>query len=94
MSSNLLRLSDGGDRGYTVKIPAGNGFVMDQTLELKPGNRRLAVERRVPRLLADRCSFRAPRTLLVSESGFEVRQMVPGRCDPWDLFYAASKTPG
>ena len=60
----------------------------------KSGSRRLAVERRVPRLLADRCSFRAPRTLLVSESGFEVRQMVPGRCDPWDLFDAASKTPG
>jgi aminoglycoside phosphotransferase (APT) family kinase protein len=50
------------------------------------GSRRLAVERRVLRLLADRCSFRVPRTLFVSESGFEVRQMVPGRCDPWGLF--------
>jgi aminoglycoside phosphotransferase (APT) family kinase protein len=49
-------------------------------------SRRLAVERRVLRLLAECCSFRVPRTLLVSESGFEVRQMVPGRCDPWGLF--------
>ena len=50
------------------------------------GSRRLAVERRVLRLLADRCSFRVPRTLLVSEAGFEVRQMVSGRYDPWGLF--------
>jgi hypothetical protein len=52
----------------------------------RSGCRRLAVERRVLRLLADRCAFRAPRTLLVSQSGFEVRQMVPGCCDPWGLF--------
>jgi hypothetical protein len=50
------------------------------------GSRRLAIERRVLGLLADRCSFRAPRTLFVSESGVEVRQMVRGRCDPWGLF--------
>jgi Phosphotransferase enzyme family len=50
------------------------------------GSRRLAVERCVLRLIADRCSFRVPRTLFVSEAGFEVRQMVPGRCDPWGLF--------
>jgi aminoglycoside phosphotransferase (APT) family kinase protein len=50
------------------------------------GGRRLAVERRVLRLLADRCSFRVPRILVVSDSGFDVRRMVPGRCDPWGLF--------
>ena len=52
----------------------------------KSGSRRLAVERRVLRLLGERCSFRMPRTLLVSESGFEIRHMVPGLCDPWGLF--------
>jgi aminoglycoside phosphotransferase (APT) family kinase protein len=52
----------------------------------KSASRRLAVERRVLRLLADRCTFRVPRTLLVSEAGFEVRQMVPGRCDLWRLY--------
>jgi len=50
------------------------------------GSRRLATERRILSLLADRCSFRVPRTLFVSKSGVEVRQMVPGRCDPWGLF--------
>jgi hypothetical protein len=52
----------------------------------KSASRRLAVERRVLRLLAERCSFRVPRTLLVSKAGFEVCQMVPGRHDPWGLF--------
>jgi hypothetical protein len=51
------------------------------------GNKRLAVERRVLRLLAARCSYQAPRILFVSACGFDVRQMVPGRCDPWDLFH-------
>jgi aminoglycoside phosphotransferase (APT) family kinase protein len=50
------------------------------------GSLRLAVERRVLHLLADRCSFRAPQILLVFEAGFEVRQTVPGRYDPWGLF--------
>jgi hypothetical protein len=50
------------------------------------GNKRLAVERRVLRLLAERCSYQAPRILFVSACGFDVRQMVPGRCDPWGLF--------
>jgi hypothetical protein len=49
------------------------------------GRRRLAVERRVLQLLADRCSFRAPVILLASDSGFDLRRMVPGRCDPWGL---------
>jgi hypothetical protein len=44
---------------------------------------QLAVERRVLGLLAKRCSFRAPEMLFVSNSGFDVRQMVPGRCDPF-----------
>ena len=57
-------------------------------------SRRLAVERRVLRLLAERCSFRVPRTLLVSESGFEVRQMVAGRCDPWGLFERCKRDSG
>jgi hypothetical protein len=60
----------------------------------KSGSRRLAVERRVLRLLADRCSFRVPQTLLMSQAGFEVRQMVPGRCDPWGSSSAASGIPG
>jgi hypothetical protein len=51
------------------------------------GNKRLAVERRVLRLLTERCSYQAPQILFVSACGFDVRQMVPGRCEPWDLFH-------
>src|SRR6516165_8240740 len=50
------------------------------------GATRLAVERRVLSLLAKRCSFRVPEMLFVSNSGFDVRRMVPGRCDPWVLY--------
>jgi hypothetical protein len=58
------------------------------------GSRRLAVERCVLRLVANRCSFRVPRTLFLSEAGFEVRQMVPGRCDPWGLFERCKRDSG
>src|SRR5258708_14727915 len=51
------------------------------------GSTRLAVERRVLSLIAERCSFQAPRLLFVSAGGFDVRQMVPGRCDPWGVFH-------
>jgi aminoglycoside phosphotransferase (APT) family kinase protein len=51
------------------------------------GNNRLSTERRVLSLLSQRCSFALPRPLYVSPSGFEVRQMVSGRCDPWGLFH-------
>jgi hypothetical protein len=50
------------------------------------GARRLAVERRVLGLLADRCSFRVPKLLFVSNSGIDIRRIVPGRCDPWGLY--------
>ena len=50
------------------------------------GSRRLALERRVLRLVGQRCSFQVPRPLWMSHSGIDVRQMVPGRCDPATLF--------
>jgi aminoglycoside phosphotransferase (APT) family kinase protein len=53
------------------------------------GQRRLATERRVLRLLADRCSFRAPRVLHEAEAGWDVRALVPGRFDPWGLYRRA-----
>lgn len=49
------------------------------------GRQRLTIERRVLRLLAERCTFATPRILFESPSGFDVRAMVPGRCDPWPL---------
>jgi aminoglycoside phosphotransferase (APT) family kinase protein len=53
------------------------------------GTRRLAVERQVLDLLAARCSFRAPRVLHADEAGWQVRDLVPGLCDPWDLYRRA-----
>jgi hypothetical protein len=50
------------------------------------GRERLVIERRVLRLLAQRCTFAAPRILFESAAGFDVRAMVPGHCDPWPLY--------
>jgi aminoglycoside phosphotransferase (APT) family kinase protein len=51
------------------------------------GLQTMATERRVLQLLAERCSFDAPRVLHVSTSGeLQVRSMVPGDADPWRTF--------
>jgi aminoglycoside phosphotransferase (APT) family kinase protein len=55
------------------------------------GRERLDVERKVLRLLTDRCSFSVPRILLESHSGYDVRALVSGLSDPWDL-YERTKT--
>jgi len=50
------------------------------------GHKALSVERRVLRLLAERCTFGTPRILFESPAGFDVRAIVPGRTDPWGLY--------
>jgi aminoglycoside phosphotransferase (APT) family kinase protein len=51
------------------------------------GSRRMATERRVLRLLQQRCTFLAPRILTQHrEDDFDVRTMVPGIGDPLLLF--------
>jgi Phosphotransferase enzyme family len=50
------------------------------------GLQRLLLERRVLRLLGERCTFRTPTVLFEHPDGFDVRAIVPGRCDPWPLF--------
>jgi hypothetical protein len=55
------------------------------------GSERLSVERRVLGLLADRCTFSAPRVLFESASGYDVRAIVSGLLDPWGL-YQRTKT--
>jgi Phosphotransferase enzyme family len=52
----------------------------------EPARRRLTVERNVLRLLAERCTFQAPRIVFESPLGYDVRAIVPGRCDPWGLY--------
>jgi aminoglycoside phosphotransferase len=50
------------------------------------GRIRLNVERRVLRLLAERCSFRIPGILFESEAGWDLRAIVPGDSDPKALY--------
>ena len=50
------------------------------------GRRRLEIERRVLRLLAELCSFQTPRILFESKQGWDIRASVPGICDPWGLY--------
>jgi len=49
------------------------------------GRARLAADRRLLRLLAERCRFRVPRILDESAIGFDLRAVVPGLCDPFAL---------
>ncbi|KGM30937.1 hypothetical protein P409_30140 [Inquilinus limosus MP06] len=50
------------------------------------GARRLVADRRLLRLLAERCRFSAPRVLYESGAGFDLRAAVPGSCDPAALY--------
>lgn len=77
-----VQISDRDER-WAVMLPAGRIAWFPKS---KLARDRLAVERRVLSLLAQRCSFSLPKVLLVSASGIDVRQSVPGRCDPWDLY--------
>jgi hypothetical protein len=54
------------------------------------GRELLAIERKVLRLLAERCAFQAPR-LLHEAAGYDIRAIVPGGVDPWAL-YEKTKT--
>jgi hypothetical protein len=82
---------DAREERWVVSLPDGRiaWFAASEA-----GARRLAVERRVLGLLAARCSFRAPEVLFVSNSGFDVRRMVPGRCDPWGLYRRCQRDSG
>jgi hypothetical protein len=61
-----------------------------QRLAWFPGNDKgraqLDIDRRVLRLLAERCSFQVPRVLFESPEGWDVRAVVPGVCKPWTLY--------
>src|SRR5580704_17089859 len=53
------------------------------------GRERLVTERRVLRLLEARCRFGAPRVLLEGSGGdLDVRTIVPGDADPWNVYAA------
>ncbi|MGF6231068.1 hypothetical protein QFZ27_005023 [Inquilinus ginsengisoli] len=57
------------------------------------GRVRLAADRRLLRLLAERCRFRVPRILYEAENGFDLRAAVPGLCDPFALYGRIANDP-
>jgi aminoglycoside phosphotransferase len=50
------------------------------------GYERLTMERKVLRLIVQRCSFHVPQILHESDAGFDVRALVMGCCDAERLF--------
>jgi hypothetical protein len=58
------------------------------------GEGRLAADRRLLQLLAERCRFRVPRLLYESTAGFDIRAMVPGLSDPVGLYHRISADRG
>ena len=57
------------------------------------GLRRLVLERRVLRLLAQRCTFRTPTILYEDVVGFDIRAIIPSTSEPWPLFERAKRDP-
>ena len=82
VSPEAVRVEPREDR-WAVSLPGTRmaWFPMNPT-----GTCRLATERRVLDLLAARCAFRAPRVLHAADAGWQLRDLVPGLCDPWGLY--------
>jgi hypothetical protein len=68
---------------WAVQLPGDRMAWFPMNLE---GARRLATERQVLDLLAARCSFKAPRVVHADEAGWQLRELVPGVCEPWALY--------
>jgi aminoglycoside phosphotransferase (APT) family kinase protein len=72
------------DERWLARLPDGNLAWFPATSE---GERRLQIERRVLRLIASRCTFRAPRVVFEApDRSFDVRVPVPGAFLPWELY--------
>lgn len=67
---------------WLVRLPDGRLAWLAASVA---GAERLARERRVLRLLAERCTFAAPRVLL-EDADVDVRTMVEGESDPWAMY--------
>ena len=50
------------------------------------GARHLVTEGRVLDLLAAHCTFASPRVLVRAPAGWQLRTVVPGLCEPWQLY--------
>lgn len=72
------------DQRWLARLPDGNMAWFART---SGGERFLQIERRVLRLLASRCTFRAPRVVFEAQAAsFDVRVPVPGGAGPWQIY--------
>jgi aminoglycoside phosphotransferase (APT) family kinase protein len=79
------------DERWLVRLPGERVAWFAASEEAR---RRLHIERRVLRLLDSRCTFRVPRVLFEDPAGvFDVRSMVPGGADPWQLYARLRQSP-
>lgn len=79
-----LRIERREDR-WLVQLP---GLFLAWFAGSTRGREQLNIQRRVLRLLEERCSFAAPRILFESQDGeFDVRTMVPGSVDAWSAYH-------
>jgi aminoglycoside phosphotransferase (APT) family kinase protein len=70
------------DGRWAVFLP---GERMAWIASSEDGARRLAIERKVLRVLEARCTFEAPR-ILVERGPLDVRRIVAGSVDPWAVY--------
>jgi hypothetical protein len=78
---------DARDERWLVRLP---GARLAWFAASEAGRKILVTERRVLRLLAAKCSFLVPRVLLEGDTGeFDLRAMVPGDAEPWDVYARA-----
>jgi hypothetical protein len=82
ISPDTVRVEPREDR-WAAWLPDGRmaWFPMNRA-----GARRLVTERKVLDLLAAQCTFRVPRVLHAASAGWQIREAVPGLCDPWGLY--------
>ena len=59
----------------------------------REGAKRLAVDRKILRLIEERCSFEAPRVICEFGPGSDLRTMVPGLADPFALYDKLKRDP-
>lgn len=79
------------DERWLVRLP---GLRLAWLATSERGIERLRTERRVLRLVAERCSFRVPLVVFESDNGeLDVREPVPGTTDPRAAYSAVRDDP-
>jgi aminoglycoside phosphotransferase (APT) family kinase protein len=78
------------DDRFAVRLPGARMGWFPVNLR---GLRRMQRERRILDLIARHCAFAAPRVLIASEAGWDVRAMVEGEFDPFGVYHRVIAEP-